>query len=466
MNFVSYAQNFEDVLLWRALGHVERGFYVDVGAQDPVIDSVSLAFYERGWRGIHIEPSPQYAAKLRESRPDETVVEAAVAAAPGILTFFEVPDTGLGTADRDIAEQHRLAGFDVKQRNVNCQTLTQLLANFSGHDIQWMKIDVEGLEADVVAGWDAKRFRPWIVVVESTRPLTEVDVHDAWEPLVLERGYDFAFFDGLNRYYVSSEHRELLASFSRPANVFDRFELSGTASNTFTQRLERQVTALNGSQAELETKLTAAQDAIRTLEAANGRMESRLGALQAQLEQATRQVASLEAEQNRLNAHIAWQQHEWDASKADLAAASERLRARVAEIEGVYHSMSWRLTKPLRLLNRKRRAMQGYPARVVRRVRDIAQAPPRERPLHVGRWLRQRPRLLALSGAVLWPFPSLRSKLLQYLPAPPVEPSTAPTVAPASASEDFQLRMDRRGGRPLSEHASRVLADLRKALGR
>jgi len=49
MTFVSYAQNFEDVLLWRALHDVEHGRYLDVGAHDPVIDSVSLAFYEAGW---------------------------------------------------------------------------------------------------------------------------------------------------------------------------------------------------------------------------------------------------------------------------------------------------------------------------------------------------------------------------------------------------------------------------------
>ena len=49
---ISYAQNFEDVMLWRALKHVERGFYIDIGAQDPVVDSVSLAFYEQGWRGV------------------------------------------------------------------------------------------------------------------------------------------------------------------------------------------------------------------------------------------------------------------------------------------------------------------------------------------------------------------------------------------------------------------------------
>ena len=111
MTFVSYAQNFEDVMLWRALKHVENGFYVDVGAQDPIVDSVSLAFYERGWRGVHIEPTLYYAEKLRQHRPDEVVIQTAIGATSGAISFFEIPDTGLSTGDRAIAELHRIQGF-------------------------------------------------------------------------------------------------------------------------------------------------------------------------------------------------------------------------------------------------------------------------------------------------------------------------------------------------------------------
>ena len=85
--FISYAQNFEDVMLWRALKHVQNGFYIDVGAQHPVIDSVSKAFYECGWRGIHIEPVPGYAELLRKDRPDETVLQIALADAEGHLNL-------------------------------------------------------------------------------------------------------------------------------------------------------------------------------------------------------------------------------------------------------------------------------------------------------------------------------------------------------------------------------------------
>ena len=70
MNFISYAQNYEDVILWRALKHIEKGFYIDIGANDPVIESVSNAFYEKGWRGINIEPAASWFKKLEKIRQE------------------------------------------------------------------------------------------------------------------------------------------------------------------------------------------------------------------------------------------------------------------------------------------------------------------------------------------------------------------------------------------------------------
>ena len=111
MSFISYAQNFEDVMLWRALKHVENGFYIDIGAQHPVVDSVSLAFYEHGWRGVHVEPTQQYSILLRAARPDESVLQVAIGNQNQKVTFFEFEDTGLSTADADVAHQHRASGF-------------------------------------------------------------------------------------------------------------------------------------------------------------------------------------------------------------------------------------------------------------------------------------------------------------------------------------------------------------------
>ena len=68
---LSYAQHLEDYHLASVFADQGEGFYIDVGAHDPVVDSVSKAFYEHGWRGIHVEPLAEYADALRKDRPDE-----------------------------------------------------------------------------------------------------------------------------------------------------------------------------------------------------------------------------------------------------------------------------------------------------------------------------------------------------------------------------------------------------------
>jgi hypothetical protein len=70
---IFYAQDFEDLVLRRALRHIERVRDIDIGAQYPNVDSVGLAFYNLGRREEPIEPIPAYAQALRLSRPDETV---------------------------------------------------------------------------------------------------------------------------------------------------------------------------------------------------------------------------------------------------------------------------------------------------------------------------------------------------------------------------------------------------------
>lgn len=274
MSIVSYAQNFEDVMLWRALGHVNNGFYIDIGAQHPVVDSVSKAFYEKGWRGIHVEATPVYAELLRQDRPDEAVLQVALASSSGMLTFYEIPETGLSTGDAQIANRHREKGFIVRELAVPCTTLAQIFAQAGDRDIHWLKIDVEGMEQEVIASWGESESRPWIVVVESTLPNTQIETHEEWESLLLTRGYEFVYFDGLNRFYVSEKHTNFAAVFRAGPNVFDGFSLSGTGQTSFCSlinsrarqqqdnqqqiivRLERDKVELQRQSEEFEQRLT------------------------------------------------------------------------------------------------------------------------------------------------------------------------------------------------------------------
>jgi len=106
MMFISYAQNFEDVMLWRALSHVSEGFYIDVGACSPSIDSVSKAFYEAGWNGINIEPNEEFFHALEIERPRDRNFQIALSdeVGEGILNILE--KFGLSTLDLNIVADH------------------------------------------------------------------------------------------------------------------------------------------------------------------------------------------------------------------------------------------------------------------------------------------------------------------------------------------------------------------------
>lgn len=225
MSFVSYAQNFEDVMLWRALQHIPHGFYVDVGAWAPDLDSVTRAFYERGWNGINIEPNSVFHDQLQQKRPRDLNLCIAVGAMEERMTITLFEDSGLSTFDLSIAAQHQHADRPYTQQEVCVTTLATVLDQHlqSGQEVHFLKLDVEGMEYAALRGNNWKRYRPWVLVVESTRPLSQTESHDEWEPLVLASGYVFAYADGLNRFYVAIEHIDLLPALRHPPNIFDDF---------------------------------------------------------------------------------------------------------------------------------------------------------------------------------------------------------------------------------------------------
>ena len=118
MSFISYAQNFEDVMLWRAFQHVERGFYIDVGANDPTIDSVTKAFYEVGWHGINLEPLISHHADLVRDRPNDINLICAAGADIGEIELWEC-DTVIGANQKGavVTMVERKSGLMAKETN-------------------------------------------------------------------------------------------------------------------------------------------------------------------------------------------------------------------------------------------------------------------------------------------------------------------------------------------------------------
>lgn len=299
MDFVSYAQNFEDVMLWRIFKNVSNGFYIDIGAQDPVIDSVSLLFFEHGWHGVHVEPTKQYANKLRVARPGDVVEQVAVGKSGETLVFYEIRDTGLSTADKAVAISHAQHGFEVLESRVKVVALDEILEKYKAHTVHWLKIDVEGLECTVLSHWKFSKQRPWVLIIESTKPLTQEESYQDWEHLVVDKGYVFAYFDGLNRFYIHKSKLDLLEKFKTPPNIFDGFALSGTASQPFCTVINKRL------------------DTAANLQVVVEQLEARL----------------MEAEMRAVE------------GEASAAEASVRLQELLS-------SLSWRITRPLRFLRK------------------------------------------------------------------------------------------------------------------
>ena len=223
MSFISYAQNLEDVMLYRALRHVERGFYIDVGAQHPVIESVTKSFYDRGWRGINIEPVTKYFRLLQRERPEDVNINVLVGCRESERVFHEFPETGLSTVSREYADRNAADGYGVLTRTVACTTLDVICREHGVSTVHFLKVDVEGAEKEVLEGFAFQAVRPWVVVVEANAPRSTRDASEEWRPWLASKGYQDVYYDGLNRFFVASEHADLVRHFRAPPNVFDEY---------------------------------------------------------------------------------------------------------------------------------------------------------------------------------------------------------------------------------------------------
>lgn len=300
---VSYAQNGEDVRAWRALRHVDRPFYVEVGASHPYDDSLTAALHALGWRGLLVEPDQAMAELLRQARPGDVVVAAAAHSAPGLMTFSSPAARGQGT----VSAAGQRSGEDAL--SVPAVRLADVLADLGPPEIHFVSIDVEGHEREALLGLNLQRWRPWVLCVEATAPDSRKLVHDAWEDLVVDAGYRFVAFDGLNRWYVEPGHLDLAERAAEPLSVLDGI-LDGW--------VRQEVVALREQAAGREA-------ADRTVEDLDARLVSALTDLRS---------ARAETESLRVELAILAAQHE-----AALARESVMLT-----------SKSWRITAPMRKL--------------------------------------------------------------------------------------------------------------------
>src|SRR5438128_1832185 len=176
---LSYTQNMEDYHLDVAFGGAPQGRYIDVGGGHPVAGSVSFWFYQRGWDGVVVEPQADLVRLHRRLRPRDKVLQLLVGADEREKEFYAFGRLhGLSTT---VAEHAKAAGAEFQTLRLPSMSLAELCRSQGLDTIDFLKIDVEGAEAEVIAGADCDRFRPGIVLVESIAPLSNEPTWHKWE---------------------------------------------------------------------------------------------------------------------------------------------------------------------------------------------------------------------------------------------------------------------------------------------
>jgi len=268
--FVSWAQNGEDVVLARALRpDLHPGFFVDVGAGHPETDSVTRAFSLRGWTGINIEPLPEEFALISEARPDDINLNIAIGAMAGAARLYAGPpeSRGLSTMNHEFADRYLEKGQVFEPIDVEVRTLADVVDEHARRAVDFLKVDVEGFELEVLAGADWATFKPRVILVEATLPESTVPSHQSWEPLLLDAGYVFTLFDGLNRFYARSDEPELAARLSAPANVTDTYvTIASVQATERAKRAEAYALSLVEQAEQTKVDMQIAQDRIHELE--------------------------------------------------------------------------------------------------------------------------------------------------------------------------------------------------------
>jgi len=355
---ISYAQNFEDVLLWRFLKDVPDGTYVDVGAHHPELDSVTAWFYGQGWSGINVEPIPYLIERIAAARPRDQNLAVAAGASAGEVVLHVFPESpGLSTLNANIAAASSRRSEAI---TVPLLPLRDILAPIAGKPIHFLKIDVEGAERDVLAGMDFDRFRPWVVVIEAAPADNAGPTGPAWDDLILPHGYHEVWWDGLNRYFVADEQAERDARLAKPPNVFDCFELASTVRER-TARI-----ASETAQGELRAAIAQRDDRVAALDAMVLVRDARIGELDHSIAEKDDRIRERDAtileqdtviQNERLHASAALAQLQRELGfKQDVIAivqedaarwraGAEAAAGRAAALE---QSASWKVTAPMR----------------------------------------------------------------------------------------------------------------------
>ena len=192
------------MILYSVFHDIKYGFYIDIGAHDPNIISVTKELYIRGWYGINIEPLPDKYEELIKFRKRDINLQVGAGKMKGNATLY-ILGSGSTLQKKE----------NTKSIIIEVDTMFNICRKYvpKNETIQFCKIDVEGEEKEVLLGYDFENYRPKVFCIESTLPDTGIPCHHLWEDILLKNDYSFAYQYKVNRYYIDNRVKDLRERF-------------------------------------------------------------------------------------------------------------------------------------------------------------------------------------------------------------------------------------------------------------
>jgi FkbM family methyltransferase len=193
----SYSQEGEDMILRRIFDKINKGFYVDIGAYHPKKFSNTYYFYKMGWNGINVDAMPGSMSKFKSVRKRDINLEIPVSSKKQKLTYYAFNEPALNSFNKELSESRN--GKDgykiIFEKDIETKTLKDILDDYLPNDIKeidFLSIDVESLDYDVLISNDWQKYRPKLILIEDLNfKINNLENSNIYNFL---KKYDYSFF--------------------------------------------------------------------------------------------------------------------------------------------------------------------------------------------------------------------------------------------------------------------------------
>ena len=205
----SYSQKGEDLIINKYFNFKTHGFYIDVGASHPRTFSNTKLFYDKGWRGINIEPSPDSIDLFSQDRERDTNLNIGIGSQSENALFYEFEAAAVSTFSQTKAQMLLDVGYKLRRTiDIQVYRLKEIMDQYPTSTIDFMSVDTEGFEIDVLQSNDWDKYRPQLLCIETIDFVNllrsgtgDSGRKDSIDKYLLSQGYEEYFSNGLNTLY-------------------------------------------------------------------------------------------------------------------------------------------------------------------------------------------------------------------------------------------------------------------------